>query len=156
RFDIHTLMVLAAIAAASLGAWLEGALLLFLFSLGHSLEHRAMDRARRAIEKLALLRPETARVKHGDHVHDTPVNKVQRGNIVIIRPGDRVPLDGVIRSGKSSLDQAAVTGESVPVAKAEGDQVFAGTVNMEGALEVEVTKLSQESVIARIVDMVSE
>jgi Cd2+/Zn2+-exporting ATPase len=154
--DIETLMVLAGVGACMLGAWFEGAFLLFLFSLGHSLEHRAMDRARRAIEKLALLRPETARVKHGDHVHDTPVNKVQRADIVVIRPGDRVPLDGVIRSGKSSLDQAAVPGESVPVAKAEGDQVFAGTVNMEGALEVEVTKLSQESVIARIVDMVSE
>jgi len=154
--DIETLMVLAGVGACFLGAWFEGAFLLFLFTLGHSLEHRAMDRARRAIEKLAQLRPARARVKHGDHVHETPVNKVQRGDVIVIRPGDRVPLDGIIREGKSSLDQAAVTGESVPVAKEEGSQVFAGTVNMDGVLEVEVTKLSQESVIAKIVDMVSE
>jgi Cd2+/Zn2+-exporting ATPase len=154
--DIETLMVLAAVGACLLGAWFEGAFLLFLFTLGHSLEHRALERARRAIEHLARLRPETARVKHGDHVHDTPVAKVKRGDVIVIRPGDRVPLDGTIRSGQSSLDQAAVTGESVPVARQPGDSVFAGTLNVDGVLEVEVTKLARESVIAKIVDMVAE
>lgn len=154
-FDIETLMVLAGVGAALLGAWFEGAFLLFLFSLGHALEHRAMDKARRAIESLGKLRPETARVKRGDEVKEVAVGEVRRGDLVVVRPGDRVPLDGVIRSGNSSLDQATITGESVPVAKSPGDTVFAGTINAEAALEVEVTKLSTESVISRVMDMVA-
>lgn len=155
-FDIETLMVIAAIAAGLIGAWFEGAFLLFLFSLGHALEHRAMEQARRSIEALGKLRPETARVKREGEIKEIPVERVRRGDIVIIRPGDRVPLDGIIRNGQSSLDQATITGESVPVAKTIGDQVFAGTINTEAALEVEVTKLSSESVLSRIVDMVTE
>jgi Cd2+/Zn2+-exporting ATPase len=154
--DIETLMVLAGVGAGLLGAWFEGAFLLFLFSLGHALEHRAMERARRSIEALGKLRPETARVKVGDEVKEVPVRQVQRGAIIIVRPGDRAPLDGVIRNGQSSLDQAAITGESVPVAKGPGDTVFAGTINTESSLEIEVTKLSAESVLARIIDMVAE
>jgi Zn2+/Cd2+-exporting ATPase len=155
-FDIETLMVLAAVGACFLGAWFEGAFLLFLFSLGHALEHRAMDKARRALEALGSLRPETARIKHGDEIIETPVRKARRGDLVIVRPGDRVPLDGVIRAGASSLDQATVTGESTPVAKGAGDQVFAGTINTEAMLEIEVTKISSESMISRIVDLVTE
>ncbi|HKQ92635.1 MAG TPA: heavy metal translocating P-type ATPase [Blastocatellia bacterium] len=155
-FDIETLMVLAAVGACFLGAWFEGAFLLFLFSLGHALEHRAMDKARRALEALGRLRPETARVKRGDQISETPVRKARRGDLVIVRPGDRVPLDGVIRAGASSLDQATVTGESTPVAKGVGDQVFAGTINTEAMLEIEVTKISSESMISRIVELVTE
>jgi len=154
--DIETLMVLAAVGAALLGAWFEGAFLLFLFSLGHALEHRALERARRSVEALGQLRPETARVKRDGDIKEVPVKKVCRGDLVVVRPGDRVPLDGLVRAGESTLDQAAITGESVPVAKGPGDQVFAGTINTEAALEVEVTKLSSESVLARIVDLVSE
>jgi Zn2+/Cd2+-exporting ATPase len=154
--DIETLMVLAGAGAGFLGAWFEGAFLLFLFSLGHLLEHRAMDKARRAIEALGQLRPQTARVKRRGEAEEIPVSEVRRGDIVLIRPGDRVPLDGCIRSGHSSLDQATITGESVPVAKGPGDTVFAGTHNTEAVLEVEVTKLSSDSVISRIIDMVSE
>jgi Cd2+/Zn2+-exporting ATPase len=154
--DIETLMVLAGVGAGFLGAWFEGAFLLFLFSLGHALEHRAMERARRAIEALGRLRPETARVKLNGEIKVVPVSKVQRGDIIIVRPGDRVPLDGRITSGQSSLDQATITGESVPVAKGPGDAVFASTINTEAALEVEVTRLSAESVVARIIDMVAE
>ncbi|MGA9768056.1 MAG: heavy metal translocating P-type ATPase [Blastocatellia bacterium] len=155
-FDIETLMVLAGVGAGLLGAWFEGAFLLFLFSLGHALEHRAMERARHAIEALGQLRPGTARVRRGKEVEEIPVGEVRRGDMVIVRPGDRVPMDGVIRSGNSSLDQATITGESVPVAKGPGDTVFAGTINTEDALEVEVTKLSSESVLARVIDMVAE
>jgi Zn2+/Cd2+-exporting ATPase len=155
-FDIETLMVLAAVGACFLGAWFEGAFLLFLFGLGHALEHRAMDKARRALEALGKLRPETARVKRGDEISETPVRQVRRGDIVIVRPGDRVPLDGVIRAGASSLDQATVTGESAPVAKSAGDQVFAGTINTEAMLEIEVAKISSESLISRIMDLVTE
>jgi len=154
--DIETLMVLAAVGAAFTGAWFEGAFLLFLFSLGHGLEHRAMDKARRALEELGKLRPDKARVKIDGEIKEMLVNDVKRGDIVVVRPGDRVPLDGTILNGSSSLDQATITGESVPVAKGPGDQVFAGTINSEGALEIEVTKLSGESILARIIDMVAE
>lgn len=154
--DIETLMVLAAVGAAFTGAWFEGAFLLFLFSLGHGLEHRAMDKARRALEELGKLRPEKARVKVGEEIREVLVSEVKRGDVIVVRPGDRVPLDGNIISGTSSLDQATITGESVPVAKGPGDEVFAGTINSEAALEVQVTKLSGESVLARIIDMVAE
>jgi Cd2+/Zn2+-exporting ATPase len=154
--DIETLMVLAAVGACFLGAWFEGAFLLFLFSLGHALEHRAMDKARRAIEALTKLRPERARVKRGGSVLEVAVSKVVRGDIIIVRPGDRMPLDGTIREGHSSIDQATITGESVPVARGPGDEVFASTINLEAVLEIEVTRLSTESILARIVDMVAE
>ena len=156
RFDIEMLMVIAALAAAVLGAWFEGAFLLFLFSLGHAFEHRAMERARRSVEALGQLRPEVARVRRGSEVVEVPVKTVKRGDRILVRAGDRVPLDGTIREGQSSLDQAAITGESIPVAKGPGDDVFSGTINTENALEVEVTKLSSESVLARVVDMVSQ
>ena len=156
RIDIETMMVVAAIGAAVLGAWFEGAFLLFLFSAGHALEHRAMDRARRSIEALGALRPDVARVRRGNEVVEVPVDKVQRGEMIIVRPGDRVPLDGIIREGKSSLEEAAITGESIPVPKKAGDSVFSGTINSEAALEIEVTHLSSESVLARVVDMVAQ
>lgn len=156
RADIESLMILAAVGAAILGAWFEGAFLLFLFSVGHAIEHRAMERARQAVEALGKLRPQNARVRRGSDVVEVPVRDVKRGDVVVIRPGDRVPLDGVIVSGKSSLEQAAITGESIPVPRGEGDEVFCGTVNTEAALEVKVTKLSSESVLARVVDMVVE
>lgn len=155
QIDIETLTVLAAVGAAILGAWFEAGLLLFLFGLGHALEHRALDRARQAIEALGKLRPDTARVRRGDDLVEVPVGQVKRGDRVVVRAGDRVPLDGVIREGRSSLDQATITGESVPVAKGPGDTVFAGTINTEAVLEVEVTRLSHESAIARVIDMVS-
>jgi len=156
RLDIESLMVLAAVGAGALGWWQEGAFLLFLFSLGHSFEHRALDRARRAIEALGELRPEVARVMIAGEILETPVALVERGARVLVRPGDRVPLDGRIVEGHSSLDQAAVTGESAPVAKAPGDEVFTGTINCESALTIEVTKRSSESVLAKVVDMVAE
>ncbi len=156
KFDIETLTVLAAVGAAVLGAWFEAGLLLFLFSLGHALEHRALERARRAIDALGKLRPETARVRRDGELVEVPVGEVRRGDRIAVRPGDRVPLDGVIREGRSSLDQSTVTGESVPVSKGPGDTVFAGTINAESALEVEVTKLSNESAIAKVIDLVTE
>ena len=156
RFDIETLMVAAALGAAVLGAYFEGALLLFLFSVGHAFEHRAMERARKAIESLGKLRPETARVVRDGKQVEVPVAQVLKGELVVVRPGDRVPVDGVIKTGQSSLDQAAITGESVPVAKGPGDTVFAGTINTEAALEVEVTKLAAQSALSRVIEMVSE
>ncbi|MBX9688263.1 MAG: heavy metal translocating P-type ATPase [Candidatus Obscuribacterales bacterium] len=154
--DIETLMLLAGVGAGLLGALFEGAFLLFLFSLGHALEHRAMEKARKAIDSLGALRPQNARVRRNGSVSEIPVGEVLRHEIIVIRPGDRIPLDGKIVSGESSLNEATITGESVPSAKTVGAEVYAGTVNIDGSLEVEVSRLSGESVLARIIDMVAE
>jgi Cd2+/Zn2+-exporting ATPase len=156
RFDIDTLMLVAALGAAALGDWAEGALLLFLFSLGHALEHSAMDRARRAIEALAELAPKTALVHRGGAEVEVPVEELLRGDVVIVKPGQRLPADGTITEGSSGVDQSPVTGESVPVDKGPRDAVFAGTVNGDGVLLVEVTKLATESTLARMVRLVSD
>lgn len=156
RFDIDTLMLVAAAGAAALGEWAEGALLLFLFSLGHALEHMAMDRARRAIETLAELAPKTALVRRDGAEIEVSVEKLLRGDRVIVKPGQRLPADGRVAEGNSAVDQSPVTGESVPVEKGAGDPVFAGTINGEGGLTVEVTKLATESTLARMVRLVAE
>ncbi|MEW6248895.1 MAG: heavy metal translocating P-type ATPase [Pseudomonadota bacterium] len=156
RFDIDTLMIVAAAGAGALGAWEEGALLLFLFSLGHALEHLAMDRARRAIEALAELAPKTALVQRDGAEIEVRVEELLRGDRVIVKPGSRIPADGRVVSGESAVDQAPLTGESMPVDKRLDDPVFAGTVNGEGALTIEVTKLARESTLARMVEMVAE
>lgn len=172
RFEIDTLMLVAAAGAAALGAWAEGALLLFLFSLGHSLEHYAMGRAKRAIEALAELAPATARVRRDGKIMEVAVETLALGDVVIVLPNERLPADGFVVSGESSVDQAPVTGESVPVDKrpvtdraeatARPDlldaahRVFAGTINGSGAIEIVVTKRSSENALARIVKMVSE
>ena len=172
RFEIDTLMLVAAAGAAALGNWAEGGLLLFLFSLGHSLEHFAMGRARRAIEALAKLAPETAVVKRGDATEEVPVETLQPGDIVLVKPNERLPADGVVVKGTSSVNQAPVTGESVPVDKMPVEdgkgaiaafdrvpatsRVFAGTINGSGAMEVMVARLASQSTMARVVQMVAE
>ncbi len=156
RFDIDTLMIVAAAGAAALGAWEEGALLLFLFSLGHALEHMAMDRARKAIEALAELAPKTAIVQRDAVEIEIRVEELLRSDRVIVKPGQRIPADGRVASGNSAVDQSPVTGESMPVDKQSGDKVFAGTVNGEGVLVIEVTKLARESTLSRMVQLVAE
>jgi Zn2+/Cd2+-exporting ATPase len=156
HFDTDLLMVMAALGAAFLGEFAEGALLLFLFSLGHTLEERALDRARAAVRALADLAPKTALVRRDANEQELPVESVQLGDVVLVRPGVRIPVDGVILDGRSGVDQASVTGESLPVDKTPGDLVFAGTVNGEGALEVRVTRLAKDSTLARVMKMVEE
>nr|WP_314619811.1 heavy metal translocating P-type ATPase [uncultured Pseudomonas sp.] len=172
RFDIDSLMLLAAAGAASIGAWAEGALLLFLFSLGHSLESYAMGRAKKAIEALSKLAPATAIVRRTNGTQEMPVELLVPGDVVIVRPNDRLPADGFVVVGSSSINQAPVTGESVPVdkqpvvdaelARSKPDavdaasKVFAGTINGETLIEVEVTRRSTESTLARVIKMVSE
>lgn len=156
RFDIDFLMLVAAIGAAILGEWAEGALLLFLFSFGHALEHSAMSKARNAIRALGEITPKTARVQRDGKETELAVEELLRGDIVIVRPGERIPIDGKIKAGRSAVDQSPITGESVPVEKQTGDHVFAGTVNGEGAMEIEVTKLAKDSTMARVMQMVAE
>lgn len=172
RFEIDSLMLLAAVGAASIGAWAEGALLLFLFSLGHSLESYAMGRAKKAIEALSKLAPATAIVRRANGTVEMPVELLVPGDVVIVRPNDRLPADGFVVVGSSSINQAPVTGESVPVdkqpvpdaelARSKPDavdaasKVFAGTINGETLIEVEVTRRSTESTLARVIKMVSE
>ena len=156
KFDTDVLMLAAAGGAALLGEWSEGAFLLFLFSLGHAGEHYALDRARRAVSALGEMMPSTARVKRGDEIVEQPVDQLQVGDVVVVRPGDRIPVDGTIASGRSSIDQSAITGESVPGEKAEGDEVFAGTINQDNALDVSVTKLARDNTLSRIMQMVAE
>ena len=156
HFDTDLLMVTAALGAAFLGDFAEGALLLFLFSLGHALEERALDRARAAVRALADLAPKTALVRRGGMEQELPVEALQLEDVVIVRPGVRIPVDGIILTGHSGVDQASVTGESLPVDKAPGEQIFAGTFNGEGALEVKVTRLAKDSTLSRVMKMVEE
>lgn len=168
RLRIDSLMIVAAIGAAALGAWAEGALLLFLFSLGHALENWAMGRAKRAIESLSKLAPETALVRRGEGVTEIKVAELKAGDVVLVRANDRIPADGLVISGQSSVNQAPITGESAPVDKIASDQhsdfaktpdqhrVFAGTINGAGALDIRVARLASESTLARIVTMVAE
>ncbi len=172
QFQIETLMLVAAAGAAVLGKWAEGGLLLFLFSLGHSLEHYAMGRARKAIEALAKLAPETAHLKQGERIEEVPIAKLNPGDIVVVRPHERLPMDGIVAVGSSAVNQAPVTGESVPVDKqphadpraaiqaferaAHEHRVFAGTINGAGLLEVMVARRAGESTMARVARLVTE
>jgi Cd2+/Zn2+-exporting ATPase len=155
-FDIDLLMLLAAAGAAILGAWVEGAFLLFLFSLAHALEHYALGRARNAIRALGELAPTQARVRQGDGDTLMPVELVRPGTIVLVRPGERIPVDGVVARGRSAVDQAPITGESVPVEKNPGDEVFAGTVNGDGAIEVTTRRAGGDRTLDRIIQLVAE
>ena len=156
RFDIDILMVVAAAGAAALGEWPEGALLLFLFSLGHALEHYAMDRARNAIRALADLAPDTARVRRDGSESEVAVSELRIGDSVIVRPGERLPADGEVLEGRSAIDQAPITGESLPIEKTVGDEVFAGTINGDGSLVFKTTKNPEDSTLARVVEMVEQ
>ncbi len=154
--NVDLLMILAAVGAAIIGQPAEGAVLLFLFSLSNTLQSYAMDRSRRAIEKLLDLRPAVAMRKEGDQFVETPIDALQLGDVVLVRPGERFPIDGQVLAGQSEVDQSPITGESVPVPKSPGDDVFAGTVNGHAALEVRVTRLAEDTTLARIVKMVEE
>jgi Cd2+/Zn2+-exporting ATPase len=155
-FDIDLLMIVAAIGAAILGEWAEGAFLLFLFSIAHALEHYALGRARNAIKALSDLAPPLARVLRDGREQEVPVDQVRVGEVVVVRPGERVSVDGKVRSGRSAVNQAPITGESVPVEKGAEDEVYAGTVNGDGALEVTATKAAGDRTLDRVVRLVQE
>jgi Cd2+/Zn2+-exporting ATPase len=155
-FDIDLLMLLAALGAATLGEWADGAFLLALFAFAHALEHYAMDRARGATRALSELAPARARVRRDGSDVEVPIEQVQIGEIVLVRPGDRIPVDGLVASGTSAVNQAPVTGESVPVDKGDGDEVFAGAVNGEGALEVRSTRAAGDRTLDRVIKLVED
>ncbi|MCO6453512.1 MAG: cadmium-translocating P-type ATPase [Caldilineales bacterium] len=156
KFDTDVLMLAAAAGAAILGEWAEGAFLLFLFALGHAGEHYALDRARNAVQALGELMPKTARVKQDGRITELPVEQVQIGDVVVARPGDRIPVDGRVQRGESGVDQSPITGESVPVDKGEGDEVFAGSINQDAALDIEVTRLAKDNTLSRVMQLVAE
>ena len=157
RLDIDFLMVVAAIGAALVGEFAEGALLLFLFSLGHGLEHLALSRARSAVSALARLAPKFAHVRAADgSEREVPVEKIEPGNLVVVRPGERIAADGSVAEGRSGVDQSPLTGESMPVEKEPGSEVFAGSLNGDGALVVKVSRRAGETLVARMVKLVAE
>ena len=172
RFEIDILMLVAAAGAAALGKWEEGALLLALFSIGHALEGYALGRARRAIEALAELAPSTAVVRDADGEQEVPVEELRLGDTVVVKPNERIPADGFVLTGTSSVDQSSLTGESIPVDKAPvadaaaaaedptqvpaSSQVFSGTINGAGQLDLQVTRLSSDSTLAKLATMVRE
>ncbi len=154
--NVDLLMILAALGAAAISQPAEGATLLFLFSLSNTLQTYAMDRSRKAIEKLLDLRPAQATVRRGARWTTLPIEQLVVGDTVLIRPGERFSIDGEIVVGESDVDQATITGESLPIHKEIGDAVFAGTVNGTGSLEARVTRLAKDTTLARIVKMVEE
>jgi Zn2+/Cd2+-exporting ATPase len=154
---INALMVIAVVGASLIGEWAEAAVVVVLFSLGEALEGYAADRARGALESLLDLVPPVAlRVGKEGVTEAVPVEMLVPGDRVLVRPGDRVSVDGVVATGQSAVDQAAITGESMPVDKAPGDDVFAGTINTYGALEVTVRRLAEESTLSRMIALVRE
>ncbi len=154
--DIDLLMLVAAIGAAMLGEWAEGAFLLFLFSLAHALEEYATDRARRSIAALAELAPTTALILKDGVETQMPIEQVRPGDVAVVRPAERISVDGTVRSGRSSVNQAPITGESVPVDKEPGAPVYAGTVNGEGALEITVTAAAGDRTLDRVIKLVTQ
>lgn len=171
-FEIDFLMLVAAIGAAVLNKWLEGSLLLFLFSLGHALEHFAMEKARKSIAALTELAPKTALLKKGDGATEVKIEELKLGDVIVVKPNTKISADGVIIRGKSSVNQAPITGESIPVDKEavadanispkEGSKadakhrVFAGTINGNDVLEIKVTKEAIDSTLSRLITLVNE
>lgn len=154
--DIDLLMVVAAVAAAAVGATFEGAVLLTLFSLSGTLENQAMGKARRAVEALMALRPETALLRRDGTVAEVPVASLAAGDVVVIRPGSRMPVDGTILSGEGAINESTVTGESVPVVKGPGSSVFEATVNLDSVLDLRVDRSASESTVARMIQLVTQ
>ncbi len=154
--DMNFLMTIAAIGAAAIGEWGEGASAMFLFSVAQLLESHSMERARNAIKALMNLSPAEATVKRDETERTVPVAEVKIRETIVVRPGQRVPLDGTVMGGKSSLNQAPITGESLPVDVQLGSKVFAGSINIQGVLQIEVTKLSEDTTLARIIHAVEK
>ncbi|MGD8320307.1 MAG: heavy metal translocating P-type ATPase [Gemmatimonadota bacterium] len=156
ELDVDLLMLLAAAGAATVGHWVEGAILLFLFSTGNTLETYAFGRTRRSIQALMELRPEEASVVEGGRERPVPVAELVPGQVVRVRPGDRIPVDGTVRSGSSRVDESTLTGEPLPASKVVDSEVFAGTLNGAGSLDILVTRSADDTALARVIRLVEE
>lgn len=157
RADMNLLMTIAVLGAVAIGEWFEGAVVAFLFALSLALESWSVNRARRAVEALLAIAPPTARRSRSDgEFEEVPAVDVLVGEQILVKPADRIPLDGTVLRGTSHVNQAPITGESLPVEKAPGAEVFAGTINGDAALTIEVTRLAGESTLAQIIRMVGE
>lgn len=156
HLDINVLMTIAVIGAMAIGEWFEAATVVVLFAFAEWLEGASMTRARRAIRELMELAPPMATVLRGGEELSVDVDDVAVGEIVLVRPGEKFPLDGVVRTGTSDVDQSPLTGESIPVTKVIGDEVFAGTINGRGTLEVDVATTAGESTIAHVLRAIEE
>ena len=156
EIDVDLLMVLAALGAAFIGEWHEGAVLLFLFSLSNVLQDYAIGRSRRAISGLFDLYPEEATVKRGDRTTRVNLSEIAIGDIVLIQPGERIPVDGLVVAGDSAVDESPISGESLPVDKVVGDNVFAGTLNKQGILDVRAMHSAEQTTLSRIIRLVEE
>jgi Cd2+/Zn2+-exporting ATPase len=154
--DIDVLMLIAVCGAMALGEWFEAATVVWLFGIAHWLEARSMDRARHAIRSLMTLAPMTAVVRRSGHEVEVPASAVVVGDVVVLRPGERVPVDGQVVSGVTAMDQSPVTGESLPVEKSAGDAVFAGAINGTGAVEITASRRASDSTLARIIHLVQD
>lgn len=155
-FDMKTLMTIAIIGAAVIGEWQEAAVVVLLFALSEALEAYSMNKARQSIRDLMDIAPSSAIVKRNNEVLELETEDIQIGDILLVKPGQKIAMDGIVRSGRSTVNQAPITGESVPVLKQVDDEVFAGTLNEEGALEVTVTKLVGDTTIAKIIHLVED
>ncbi|MED3958241.1 heavy metal translocating P-type ATPase [Priestia aryabhattai] len=154
--DMNVLMTVAALGAAVIGEWLEGATVVWLFALGVALQTRSIEQTRNSIRGLMDLAPSEAWVKENGQLIKKAAEDISIGSTIVVKPGDRIPLDGEIINGESSINQAPITGESIPVDKVMGDAVYAGTINESGSLEIKVTKLVEDTTIAKIIHLVEE
>jgi Cd2+/Zn2+-exporting ATPase len=154
--DMNVLMTAAVIGAASIGQWLEGAAVVWLFALGNVLQTKSVEKTRNSIRSLMDLAPPEAWVKSGGELRRKSVEEISIGEIIFVKPGEKIPLDGVVIAGESSVNQAPITGESIPVDKQVGDNVYAGTLNEHGTLEIHVTKLVEDTAVSKIIRIVEE
>ncbi len=155
-FDMKTLMTIAIIGAALIGEWMEGAIVVLLFALSEALEGYSIDKARNSIQSLIDVAPKHASIRKNNGIIDLDVKQINVGDIMVIKPGEKIAMDGEVISGKTSINQAAITGESIPVHKSKGDNVFAGTINEEGSIDVRVTKLVEDTTLAKIIHLVED
>ncbi|NOU70238.1 cadmium-translocating P-type ATPase [Paenibacillus sp. LMG 31458] len=154
--DMNVLMTAAVLGAAAIGEWLEGATVVWLFALGNVLQTKSIEKTRNSIRSLIDLAPPEAFVKNGQELIRKPVEEISVGDVIVVKPGDKIPLDGLVIGGESSVNQAPITGESIPVDKQVGDGVYAGTINEHGSLEIKVTKLVEDTTISKIIHLVEE